>query len=150
MLFRSQIRAYRQHNAGRSRPRYATIRPKASDGVSGQRFEVLFAPTPDTEYVLQYRYTVLLNRLTAVNPYPVGGMAHAETILASCLAVAEQRGDDEKGICWERFIERLTASISIDQKADTPDYFGYNSDNSDSSQKYPVSRTDVVIYEGSG
>jgi hypothetical protein len=145
-----QIRAYRQHNAGRSRPRYAAIRPKASDGTSGQRFEVLFAPTPDIEYVLQYRYTVLLNKLTADNPYPVGGMTHAETILASCLAVAEQRGDDEKGIRWERFIERLTASISMDQKAGTPDYFGYNGDNSDASQKYPVSRTDLVIYGGSG
>jgi hypothetical protein len=63
-------------------------------------------------------------------------MAHAETLLQSCLAVAEFRMNDEKGIHWTTFMERLTASIASDSEAMVPEFLGYNEDGSDFTQQY--------------
>ena len=45
-------------------------------------------------------------------PYAYGGAEHAETILESCLAVAELRLDDMAGPHNQQFMARLAASIS--------------------------------------
>lgn len=119
----------RQFTNSTGRPRIAGIRPRSSTGSTGQRFEVLFFPTPDSAYTLTYRYQALLGTLTASLPYPVGGSQHSETVLESCLAVAEHRMDDERGLHYELFMERLRASIEQDL-AQQPRYLGYNGDNS--------------------
>lgn len=142
------IRRYR-HQLGiqTARPRQAAVRPKASDQTTGQRFELLLWPTPDQVYTLSYRYVVLPNKLSALAPYPLGGMAHAETVLASCLAVAEHRFDDERGVRYERFMERLTASIAYDQRT-RQEFFGYNADQSDGRDHHVRRNNWNVTYKG--
>jgi hypothetical protein len=125
------IRELRQGCTSTGSPRYAAIRPLAFDGTTGQRFEVVMFPTPDAIYTLTYKYKIIPNAISTGNPYPFGGMSHAETILESCLSVAEQRMDDERGIHSLKFLELLASSIQQDQLAMGHDYFGYNADRSD-------------------
>lgn len=128
-----QIRKMREAGGGATSgtPQYGAIRPKGGVGAAGQKQELILWPLPDAIYTLHYRYKVLADAVTSGAPYPYGGMAHAETILASCLAVAESRIEDEKGTKWQDFMERLAASIEHDQKAMPPEKLGYNGDTSD-------------------
>tara|TARA_R110002110_G_scaffold93689_1_gene243565 strand:- start:243 stop:605 length:363 start_codon:yes stop_codon:yes gene_type:complete len=110
-------------------------------------------PKPDKAYTLSYRYHALPNQLTAANPYPMGGAAHAETILESCLAVAESRMDNNAGIHAAAFQQRLAASIAFDTAMHTPEHMGYNGDGSDggvwSEQANRYMNGDIVRYNGS-
>jgi len=95
-------------------PRYAAVRPKRSEGDGVQRWEVLFYPTPNDNRTLHYRYAVAPPPISADRKWPYGGKQHAETILQSCLAVAEEREAKAQGPATARFMERLAASIQLD------------------------------------
>jgi len=127
-----RIRSLRRGSTMRTWPVYAAIRPKANElGTAGQRFEVMFQPIPDDAYTLYYRMNILAGMLTGTIVYPYGGTAHADTIEASCLAVAELQEDDKHGDQWLNFKSRLAASIQIDKVANSADFLGYNGDDSD-------------------
>lgn len=113
------------------RPCQCVVEPtKGTAGLQGQRFQLRVWPTPDQEYRLQFQYYVNPDALTAALPYVYGGSQHSETVLQSCLAVAEQRLDDARGIHQARWPERLLASIGLDRKL-KPQKLGYNRDLSD-------------------
>jgi hypothetical protein len=141
-----QIRALQQQSSRTGPPTFAAIRPKASDGSIGTRYEVVFWPTPDAVYTLLYRKVALALRLSDAYPYPLGGMEHGETIMAACLAAAEKRMTNTKGVHWDTFIERLNASVAKDRDVSTPDFMGYNGnhDNSENSS----GRASKVTYNG--
>jgi len=117
------IRLKQQAGTSSGYPTEAAVTPKTSAGTAGQRWQVEFWPTPDSAYTLYYRYSVLCNQLSTSAPYPLGGERHAETILASCLAAAEEILNQERGIMYQRFMERLTASIAADEE-DAPHSIG--------------------------
>lgn len=113
------------------RPLLAALAPqKGTTFLRGQRFQMLLFPLADTDYTLQFAYYVLPDYLSGSYPYAYGGMAHAETILESCLAIAEQRLDDASSVHSMKFNERLAASVSLDRRS-KPQRLGYNGDNSD-------------------
>lgn len=123
----NQLREFRRGNTTAGFPIYCAIRPLTTAGTSvGQRFEVMFYPNPDATYILSYSYTPLTDVLNGTIIYPYGGATHAETILCSCLAVAEQRLDDRKGEKWNDFMQKLQTSIDLDREAWTPESLGYN------------------------
>lgn len=127
----SIIRDYRQRLTSTGQPTMAAIVPRAlgvTGATAGQRFDLSVYPTPDSNYVLKFRYRLHPDALAA-SGYPYGGMAHAETILASCLSVAERRVNDRAGEQHVNFLERLRASVSMDRMA-APDTLGYNGDGS--------------------
>lgn len=142
-----EIRRLRARGTVTGKPTRLAVRPKTSDGTTGQRFELVLWPTPSGIWQLDYAYNVLVNKLTAGAPYPLGGMAHSETILESCLAVAERREDDEATIHWQGFMERLAASVSHDQQVMVPETLGYNADSSD-AESIRVIRSEYVEYGG--
>lgn len=109
---------------------YAAIRWKSNDGTTGQRQEVMWYPTPDDTYTLTYRYYALPFKLTTSLQYPLGGEPHSQTILAACLAAAEERFNGGRGSKWEGFLERVQASIAVDRR-NNPVVLGYNRDRSD-------------------
>jgi hypothetical protein len=121
----SEIRRKRQYNTGSGQPQLAAVRPKASDGDAGQKYEILLWPDTDGVYNLTYRYIALMNKMSDTNRFPLGNAPHGETILASCLAVAEERLDDKRGVKWQRFMERLAASVSHDE-LQAPERLGLN------------------------
>lgn len=144
-----QVRERLQYSTSTGRPRYAALRPTAFTTGTGQRFEILFYPMADAVYDLVYRYNVLPDALSSVTDYPLGGMAHAETILESCLAIAEQRMNDESGIHSQKFLAALAASVIRDQKAIAPEYLGYNRDGSmGRDPTSPGRRVNYVTYDG--
>lgn len=129
-----QIRALREANTTTGRPQYAAIRPVSTSTTltTGQRFEVIFWPTPDATYTLGYRYAAAVNKLSTLLPYPLGGMRHSETILASCLAVAEKEENDEgEGPMFRDFVTALVGSIEADRQGFEQEFYGYNGDRSD-------------------
>jgi hypothetical protein len=120
----------RQESLDEAIPQYAAIRPKTSTGSTGQRFEVMWWPIPDDVYTLTYRYEAYQGILTSELPYPLGGMKHSELILESCLAVAELRANDEKGIHWEAFTQLLKTGVAQDRK-NGAHFFGHMGMQSD-------------------
>ena len=149
-----RIRVLRQRDYSdlSSDPKLAAIRPISSSGANGQRFQLMLYPKPDKAYTLSYRYHALPGKIDASYPYPKGGAAHAETILESCLAIAEARMDNNAGIHAAAFQNRLNASIVYDQLMHTPERMGYNGDGSDqdawSEQQNRFMNGDVVRYNG--
>ena len=141
------IRVMRQDDVSSlSYPAYVAIRAVANAGTSGQRYEAMFSPAPTAEYTLDYKYTVLPNTIGSTATYPLGGALHAETILASCMSVAEERLNDTAGLKRQLFNERLQVSMTLDAKAGA-DYLGYNGDNSDNtSVDNSFSRVNSVTY----
>jgi hypothetical protein len=119
-----RILALLQQSTDEGRPQYAAIRFKSgTTKEEGQRQEVKWWPIPDAAYTLTYRYEGYTGKLTESLPYPLGGMKHSETIIESCLAVAEQRANDERGLHWEKFISLLATSIAQDRKSGAQ-YYG--------------------------
>ena len=118
------IRQRKQQYDERSRPSSYAIRPKAHDATVGARWQILFDPTPDAAYQLTYRYKAIPSELSAVNLYPLGGMEHAETILASVMAVAEARTTESRGERYATWMERLQTSIAEDAQHAPPDFLG--------------------------
>ncbi len=113
------------------RPERVAIRPLKGTSVGkGQRFDLFVFPTADQAYTLQFQYYILPDYLSDAFPHTYGGMAHAETILESCLSIAEQRLDDRATVHSMKFQERLAASISLDRR-NKPQKLGYNRDLSD-------------------
>lgn len=108
-----------------------------SSPTVGSRMELMLWPVPDAAYALEAVYAVLPQALSATTDVPLGGMWHGETIIASCLAIAEEfsqtqhtkyRGDDGY------FMQRLAASVRRDrQHGGEQGELGYNGDRSDDS-----------------
>lgn len=119
-------------------PRYAGIRPRdvadKTDAV-GQRFEILFYPTPDDAYVLTFQYIALVDKLlpAAAGSVPLGGALHGRTILASMLAEAERKLSPAVPVhrMYDLFIQQLRSSVMMDRSAMTAEFYGYNADHSD-------------------
>ena len=104
------------------KPLYFAIRNvTASELDSGQK-EVLFYPIPDSSAVslgaLEYRYGFEPQAIGEGNPSPLGGAAHAETILLACLDAADRVTNTESwpGSIHEQFQRQLHQSIEEDHK----------------------------------
>jgi hypothetical protein len=126
LVSESYLRKLEYQDTYTSYPIFAAVRPKFSDGVTGQRFEVGFHPTPNGEYRLGYQYFAAQNGLDCDNKFPLGGPIHAQGILKSILAAAEEFKNDQRGRYYEAFIEQLKADIAMDARRG-PATLGYNS-----------------------
>ena len=103
---------------------------KGTTGTQGQRWDMMLFPLADQDYTIQFAYYINPDYLSGAFPYAYGGAPHAETILESCLAIAEQRRDDAMSVHTAKFKERLQASISMDRR-NKPQKLGRNRDRSD-------------------
>ncbi|WP_309381987.1 hypothetical protein [Cerasicoccus frondis] len=144
----ARIYALGQLNTDSGPPQYACIRRKAeADGSDGQRFEVVWYPTPDKAYTLTYTYEAYNGKLTTDKPYPLGGMKFSELIVESCLSVAEQRANDEVGIHTTAFKRLLASAISQDQRQGARNY-GHMGGSIDFNEPCRM-RSGEVTYKGS-
>lgn len=113
------------------KPQMLAVRwTKGTGSTAGQRAEFYVWPKADADYTLTFDYYILPDALTTGAPYAYGSAIHAETVLESCLAVAEARMDDVQTNHADRFRERLAASIIHDRRS-KPQSLGYNRDLSD-------------------
>jgi hypothetical protein len=121
-----RIRNLRLAGTETGRPRVAGLRRKNNEGAEAQRWEVMWYPTPDAVYTLEFRFAVLVEALTETDEkvYPLGGLKHADTLRASCLAAADARVNDMyDGPKYQDFIRRLIGSIKRD-KGESAKFFG--------------------------
>jgi hypothetical protein len=131
----SEILMSRQRNVTTSSPSgyptRAAERPDTSDNTAVHRRILMVCPTPDGIYTLHYIKMLIEGDIASATNYPLGGEQHSETVLASCLAVAELQEESRAGGQREDFFRRLQASVALDRKSYSPVNFGYNGDNSD-------------------
>lgn len=130
-----RIRALLNNSPAQGAPESYCLRPKVTsrlqgdegegeerwDGSQQQLWEVLFYPLPDQTYTLEYQYLARPLKLTGTAAsdvkFPLGNAVHAETLLAACLAVCEELKTGQMGAQFERFKERLAASIKVDRES---------------------------------
>jgi len=94
----------------------------------------MFHNPPNDVLTLHYRYYVLPDALVLTTlEYPYGSAAHSETILESCLAIAESREKDTTSTEHrDKFALLLQSSIDHDKGLGEPiTHYGYNGDSSD-------------------
>jgi len=146
----ARMMSLRQDNRTGSQPMYCTVRYKDQEDGEGQRMEVAWWPTPSTAYTLSYRYEAYSGKMSEDQPYALGGMKYAELITESCLAIAEQRANDEKGLHWDEFTRLLRAGVALDRQ-EGADYFGFMGGTDMDSGVRPsslVCDNGVVTYKG--
>lgn len=123
---------------------------RGNTSAAGQRAELYVWPLADGAYNIRFQYYVLPDFMDATKaPYALGGMAHSETVLESCLAVMEERLDDIVGVHAQAYEKRLQASISMDRRSKAQN-LGYNRDGSDDVWcRYPWNHTqNPILYNG--
>lgn len=120
----AMVRRAQQRDDSRGRPQMAAIRPVVHDGKFTQRYDILMWPTPDGKYTLNYRQIVVLSEIDETNLFPPGGATYGELYMAACLALAEQRINDRRGLRFDEFQERLAAMIEVDAIATSAENLG--------------------------
>ena len=126
------IRDLRAQSTSSGIPREFALVAKSNDGTTGQRYQVLLYPTPDSTYTLHYRYNVIRDALTS-SQYPIGGTLHRNTMVEACLAEAEAQLNDAQGLHEARFRELVAVSIRNDKYL-RPRFLGKNEDFSDNPE----------------
>lgn len=106
----------RAHDDQSNAPQFCATRYKSSDGTTGQRQEILFWPEPDVYYPLTYNFEAYAGQLSDTYAYPLGGMHLSELYTESCLAVAEQRINNEPGVHTQAYGMLLQDAIARDRK----------------------------------
>jgi hypothetical protein len=96
-------------------PLYYAIRTKGTLTEGRAMHEMLLYPAPDAAVEFTFRYMRIPPALSEADPYPLGGEVHAETILAACLAAAEQKIEDAAGLHTANFQRLLAGSIAMDR-----------------------------------
>jgi len=145
----AKIRLLRQTTTSSGTPYLVAIVPLSTTGSQAQRWAAQFHPPPNDVITLYYRYNILPDSLTdSSNEYPYGSAAHSETLLESCLAIAETREKDSASIeHQQRFGLLLQGSIDHDkQLGETVTHYGYNADNSDAAEEdAPLPRHNTLV-----
>lgn len=126
------VRQYSQASPDQvGEPQYAILEPvRGTTAKQSSRWQIRLWPIADQEFTLRFRYNIAPDSLTGDRPYAYGGAPHAETLIESCLAIAEERFDNEHDVHRTKWQERLAASVAYDSD-NQPQTFGYNGDRSD-------------------
>lgn len=104
--------------SGFSQPMLAAVESVSSTlGTTGQRWQIVMWPTPASTLTVTGQYRLNPNALATDTHYPLGGEAHSQTLLESCLAAAEEfQNDQASTVHRDRFQELLAASIALDSR----------------------------------
>lgn len=142
-----QVRQQLQLSNISSRPKYGATRAKTHKGPT--QYELIVYPTPDTDYNVKFQYRVD----SETDDFVLGGNEHFQTILYACKVAADEMDGAKKSPSYDRFIERLKVSVSIDRKQ-CPPTMGYNHDRSDLDSSFFYDGrwhqfdSSVVLYNG--
>ena len=132
------------------RPSVCCVIP--ADETSGEdpdnptRFTMHLWPSPDSAYAMRYKYVAIQGDEDDLPAGTfLGGVQHSETILTSCLSIAEEYAETPSTRYRELFLQRLSASVMMDQRMNTPDNLGQNLDRSDTGGQFRRHRDDYTV-----
>jgi hypothetical protein len=129
-------------------PEMVAVRPVKGTGHSkGQRWDLYFWPEANEDYTLTLAYHICPEALTPANPFCYGGPSLREVFLESCLALAEERLDDNQGVHAAAFQRLLQGAISHDRKK-RPQVLGKNLDRSSDLVTRDRRRDALVTFDG--
>lgn len=103
------------------------------DPAAATRWDAYFWPTPSTLRTMILPYSILPEKLSGTNLYPVGGMTFGTLVEAACIAYALQYYKNERGAAWQFWMEQLARMVAQDRGANRPRNLGYCGDASDLS-----------------
>lgn len=111
-----RIREERQNNYATSfsYPFQCAVRPKSYTAATGQRHEIMFWPGVTQAATVTYAYQIRSVVVSNGTDYPHGASDHGDTIKAAVMAQAEFDFNEERGVLWQDFLEKLQASIDFD------------------------------------
>ena len=126
------------------------IRPGDPSGLGQPPSILMLWPTPDSAYTVKSRYFIIAGKLSEAYPYPACDAYHNQTLAESCLAVAEERLEDQQAIHSQNFLRLLAASVDYDRDKYAPDHISYDQDYSDGRVTPEDVRAsgDYVTYNG--
>lgn len=113
----SHLRQLIESDASTGAPRYVAKRHVSGKGKSKSATKLLVYPIPTSAEVITVQYGVVPPRMSDENPWPLCGVEHAQTILACCLAVMEERQGGESAVYRSKMAETLASSITIDMES---------------------------------
>lgn len=117
------LRDMAERSPDTGRPRFAAVSCENAYGERGQLKRIHFYPAPDAAYTILFDCDSDTGKLNSTDhPFPLGGAMFAELVRESCLAVAEQSVNDEKGLHTQNFQELLVSMIARDRKSTAQDY----------------------------
>ena len=111
-----KIQAGTSMPTGITQPLLAAVEDKTFTEATGQRWQMLVWPTPTGSLTVTGRYRSEPDLISDNAAYPMGNAIHAETILESCLAAAEEFQNDATTLHRERFQALLEASVAADRE----------------------------------
>jgi len=129
-------------------PEYFSIEPHtwpAGNDNNPQDFRIAVYPFPQVAMSLHMHAKYAPQALSHVDDQPLGAASHSETIMVSCLAIAEEFGDTPSSKYRELFMQRLAASVMSDRTGMYAGNLGYNKDESDLVER-PWRRNTTVTY----
>ena len=100
-----------------SRPRIAAIRYKDKPGnTRGQTQELIWWPEADADYTVEFKYSVIVDGVSASRKHPYGGREYGQCLLMACLAASEGPVDGGPGSYLQMFQMELQKAIELDKK----------------------------------
>lgn len=114
-------------------PQYVAKKIISGEGTAKSRCSLLVYPVPTAAEVITLQYSVVPARLSDDHPWPLGGVEHAQTILACCLAVMEERSGGGGQVYKAKMMETIASSVILDIESASSTTEGIWPDDTDPS-----------------
>ena len=138
----SRILERRQNSRTAGTPTLAALQFKEPTSEGGQRNSVMFYPIPNTAWTLSY-HGIILPHLLTLDQMVNLCYHHFQVVLASCLAIAEQRFYKDSGSTSEQahYVRRLEAAVKQDRMTNRVHYYGPCTQHSEFEKEQGVRNT---------
>lgn len=140
------IRDFKAVNDTNSYPTHFAIAAGNYHAETGQTWNVLFYPTPDSAYTLHFAYRFYPSKLSNTTDVPVGLLDVQGCIRQFCLAEAETYLDESTGVQEAKAKELLAAAVMNDLKRQPKSLGYYGNVSTTTNYGRGLYRTEDVTY----
>lgn len=117
------VRVWLSTDTSNNYPQLYSIVSDVYNPLIGQKYKIVFYPSPNSNYLLRYGYITEPPKLSNDTDIFAGGTRTSEAILETCLAVAEQQEDDIIGLHTQLSAKLINDLIRADVRQ-VPDSLG--------------------------
>jgi len=119
----SNVMQFRTYHDSGSFPVLCAVIPEDVEIDTAQIKKIIFTPTPDQEYVVNYSYISIPSAPEESTDYFLGDAVISETILQGALAVAEQQEDEKMATQTQLYLDMVNRMVQDDVPS-APDSVG--------------------------